>query len=140
MKNFYKLILSILLISSISFIIVSCSSKSTERELVDSVSVSQSRSLSSDTNKAPLDTIIAELEKAKQNADDTVLWNLSGKDIKFYKYGDILYRRVVSNLDKWTVSLKSGRADLPRVYDCYMRNDTVLEVMREYSCGSLCYD
>lgn len=137
MKNFYKVLLSILLISNISFIIVSCSSKSKEREQVSSVSVSQSRYLNSDTNNTSLDTIIAELEKAKQNADDTVLWNLLGKEIKFYKYGDILYRRIVSNLDKWTVSLKSGRADLPRVYDCYMRNDTVLEVMREYSCCSL---
>lgn len=52
--------------------------------------------------------------------------------VSFNKKGDTYYRKVLFHMDNWNQKPCKHDWKFPRIYHCYTRNDTIVELMQEF--------
>lgn len=91
----------------------------------------------SDFNEFALNGVMClsskEAVKMVLQEDTVIIYIPNAPHIKFEKKGGAFYRKVCFHMENWGRTPCKHDWDYPRCYHCHTRNDTIIELMQEYS-------
>ncbi len=75
---------------------------------------------------------MAKVKMATQE-DTVIIYLPNANPIKFEKRSGAYYRKVCFHMENWERTPCKHKWNYPRIYHCYTKNDTIIELMQEYS-------